>query len=111
MKQIWLFEKGGLSHRAKLKGKKAREHFKSKPNLLMQKEVGKLQLIIPNYRTNSRWHVSSPSHELSRCSPHFTSQQPESTATGYCPFPDTAAGGTDRLSVVKSPVASRVMDV
>lgn len=80
MKQICFFVKGGLSHKAKLEGKEAREHSNLECNLLCKRksENSSSSYLITDLRLNA----SSLSKELSLCFFPFTSQQPESTADG-----------------------------
>ena len=103
MKQIWLFKKGDFPTRSNLRERKP-ENISTQKAIYLQKEVGKLQPIVPNYWTHLCLNASCLSREWSLSSLHF-SQQPESTADGktvigatrFCPFPDTVEGGSDRM--------------
>ena len=103
MKQIWLFEKGDFPTRSNLRERKP-ENISTQKAIYFEKEVGKLQPIIPNYCTHLYLNASCLSKEWSPSSLHF-SQQPESTADGKTvigatrssPFPDMVEGGADRV--------------
>lgn len=75
------FGKGGMFTPGQTWGKESQRTFQLQKQFTLRKEAGKSQPIGPNGCTHLRLKASR-SEELSSCSFHDSSQQPESTAYG-----------------------------